>query len=359
MKNFTLSVIAFLFILTLGYSQNPITNGSNWTVTYITNNDHLNNPNTIKYGPDGNLWITERVGKRLVRFNPNGTPPLTKATMLNLGSGGLNKVYQSAGQDGLMGFAIHPDLYENINTTTNNYVYLAYTYDNQPGSGVTRKLRIERYTYNSSNGTLNSTSGTTILEDIDASYDHNSGKLLFGPDSKLYYTSGDLGANQFDNACIPHDGQNLPTSGGQTATTGDKSNYHGKILRINLDGTVPSDNPTLNGFKSHVYTYGHRNPQGIAFGSDGKLYSSEHGPKVDDELNIIESGKDYGYPLISGYFDDNYQYCNWAPSQICIDSPTGWKDTDNTCPAGVIPLSESDSYPSGPPANFMPPIGTY
>src|SRR5690606_27718964 len=72
-----------------------------------------------------------------------------------------------------------------------------------------------------------------------------------------------------------------------------------------------------------------------------------------------ESGKDYGYPLISGYFDDNYQYCNWAPSQICIDSPTGWKDTDNTCPAGVIPLSESDSYPSGPPANFMPPIGTY
>src|SRR5690606_7431291 len=141
--------------------------------------------------------------------------------------------------------------------------------------------------------------------------------------------------------------------------TGDKSNYHGKILRINLDGTVPSDNPTLNGFKSHVYTYGHRNPQGIAFGSDGKLYSSEHGPKVDDELNIIESGKDYGYPLISGYFDDNYQYCNWAPSQICIDSPTGWKDTDNTCPAGVIPLSESDSYPSGPPANFMPPIGTY
>src|SRR5690606_31241322 len=164
MKNFTLSVIAFLFILTLGYSQNPITNGSNWTVTYITDNNHLSNPNTIKYGPDGNLWVTERVGKRLVRFNPNGTPPLTKATMLNLGSvasGGSNKVYQSAGQDGLMGFAIHPDLYENINTTTNNYVYLVYTYDSQPGSGVTRKLRIERYTYNSSNGTLNSASGTT------------------------------------------------------------------------------------------------------------------------------------------------------------------------------------------------------
>src|SRR5690606_40452858 len=108
--------------------------------TYKKNNENLNKSNTIKYCQDWNLWITERVGKRLVRFNPNGTPPLTKTTMLNLGSGGLNKVYQSAGQDGLMGFAIHPDLYENINTTTNNYVYLAYTYDNQPGSGGNPKV---------------------------------------------------------------------------------------------------------------------------------------------------------------------------------------------------------------------------
>jgi len=118
-----------------------------------------------------------------------------------------------------------------------------------------------------------------------ASNDHNSGRLIFGPDLKLYYSFGDQGYNQFGNACLSILAQNLPNS------AADYANYPGKILRINTDGSVPVDNPVLAGVQSHVYTYGHRNPQGLVFAQDGTLYSSEHGAKVDDELNKIIPGK--------------------------------------------------------------------
>jgi len=324
----------------------PVTSGPDWTVTNITPNFELNNPNTIIYGPDNFLWITERVGKKVVKIDPVAGG--SKTTMLDLST----VVYQTGGQDGLMGMAVHPDLYANINTTTNNYVYLAYTYNS---SG--RKLRIARYTYNASNGTLNSSSATTILEGFDASNDHNSGKLQIGPDMKLYYTAGDQGYNQFANACMEIRAQYLPTSGGQTQTSvADKAEYKGKILRMNLDGGIPSDNPMLGGFQTHIYTYGHRNPQGLVFGSDGKLYSSEHGPKVDDELNIIIAGKNYGWPNIAGYYDDQaYAYCNWSSSPTC--NPNNF--SDHNCPSDVTPIPEFSPSNASILANFQPPIGTY
>ena len=183
-----------------------------------------------------------------------------------------------------------------------------------------------------------------------ASNDHNSGRLIFGPDLKLYYTFGDQGSNQFANACLPILAQNLPTS------TTDYANYPGKILRINIDGTIPIDNPTLAGIKSHVYTYGHRNPQGLVFAQDGTLYSSEHGAKVDDELNIIIPAKNYGWPQIAGYYDNMaYAYCNWSSATVCDSGAF----SDNGCAAGVTPITEYQSYPNGTPTNFMPPIGTY
>ena len=337
MKRFTL--IFLLLVTTIGISQNPITNGSNWTVTNITANNHLNYPNEITYGPDGNLWITERVGERLVRVSPvTGTN--SKTIMLDLTA----KVYRTNNQDGLLGFAIHPDLYANINTNTNNYVYLAYTY----WDTSTRKMRIERYTYNSGTGTLNSSSATTIIENIPGSNDHNGGRLKIGPDLKLYYTVGDQGFNQGNdlNSCTPIGAQVLPTS------TGDYANYPGKILRLDLDGGIPTDNPTFGGIKSHVFSIGHRNPQGIIFAQDGKLYSSEHGPKVDDELNLIEAGKNYGWPEISGYYDDQgYEFCDWSSSVDCADF-----STSSPCPVDVTSIPETTS---GMPSNFAPPLGTY
>jgi hypothetical protein len=141
-----------LIILTLlglvMYSQTAITSGIDWDVTNITSNNELNAPNTLLYGPDGYLWITERVGKKVVKIVPNGSIPISKTTMLDL----TGVVYQSVTQDGLMGMVIHPDLYADPNTSTNNYVYLVCTYDGDPGTGIDSKIRIARYTYNSGAG---------------------------------------------------------------------------------------------------------------------------------------------------------------------------------------------------------------
>jgi len=96
--------------------------------------------------------------------------------------------------------------------------------------------------------------------------------------------------------------------------------YQGKSLRLNLDGSIPDDNPEIAGVRSHVFTYGHRNMQGIAFGPDGTLYASEQGPKTDDEVNILTSGGNYGWPHVVGYQDDQaYQYARWAESTAGCD----------------------------------------
>jgi len=110
---------------------------------------------------------------------------------------------------------------------------------------------------------------------------------------------GDQGNNQFGNACDSIEAQYSPTTA--QLSSGDLRRYAGKILRMNLDGAIPSDNPLINGVRSHVFSYGHRNPQGLAFERDknnelianGILYESEQGPATDDEVNIIEGGKNY------------------------------------------------------------------
>ena len=327
--------IIFLIGLFRVFAQNPTTGNGDWVVSNITANNELEYPNEITYGPDNYLWITERVGKKVVKVHPDGG---SKIIMLDLST----QVSQSSGQDGLLGMAIHPDLYTDLNTS-NNYVYLAYTYES---SGY--KIKIVRCNYNVNTGLLESTGILTIIDDIDASNDHNSGRLKIGPDLKLYYTIGDQGANKSSNACKEIRAQFLPIN------SLDHSDYKGKVLRLNLDGSIPVDNPILNDVKSHVYSYGHRNAQGLAFSKNGNLYSSEHGDIVDDEINVIKSGRNYGWPLISGYYDDKlYHYCNWSSLGVeCADTPYN----NSSCPDGVIPLLESSS---GIPENFEEPIGTF
>ncbi|HEX2298708.1 MAG TPA: PQQ-dependent sugar dehydrogenase, partial [Pseudonocardiaceae bacterium] len=99
------------------------------------------------------------------------------------------------------------------------------------------------------------------------------GRLLIGPDQKLYYAIGDQGNNQFERSCEPIRAQDLPHAAEVAGK--DWHNYVGKILRLNLDGSIPGDNPVLAGVRSHVYSYGHRNPQGLVFGPDGRLFSAE------------------------------------------------------------------------------------
>jgi len=300
--------------------------------------DGFNYPWEILMGPDQFLWVTERVGKRIVRVDPNLG---TKQTLISFGT----TVYQAAGQDGLLGMALHPNL-----SSTDPYVYAAYTYDADPGAGVSRRIRIVRLTYNQNPISPSLGSSVTLIQNIPASNDHNSGRLVFGPDEKLYYTVGDQGANQFDNRCNTIRSLDLPTQANIDAAN--YTLYVGKVLRMNLDGTIPADNPVINGVRSHIYSYGHRNAQGLAFTPNGKLFVTEHGPRSDDELNEITAGKNYGWPRVAGYQDNqNYQYVIWSSSSQCSSTPFG----ESTIPNGATVQQENTySHP-----DLTDPVATY
>lgn len=376
MKKTLLLLLTFLLTLNFTVAQNPITDASDWDVSYnlTGTTNRLAYPYEITYGPDGWLWVTERrddggsnPGKRVLRVNPANW---TKQEMINLSS----LAYQTGGQDGVMGMAIHPVLYSDITTTANNYVFVAYTYSTN-GTDDGRRTRIARFLFDNNTKTLSPDTSLdangAIIEDLPASNDHNSGRLVIGPDMKLYYTIGDQGANQFGNACNPILAQVIPSQAEVDAE--DYTNYPGKHLRLELDGSIPADNPTFDHDNnsgtaevlSHIYTYGHRNAQGIIFASDGSLYNSEHGAKVDDEINKIVAGGNYGWPEIAGYYDNkSYSYCNWSSLDFDGDSGTSCSSagfSDHNCLSGVTAKSEYDSFPlvEGAPTDFQPPIGTY
>ena len=122
---------------------------------------------------------------------------------------------------------------------------------------------------------------------------------------------------------------------------------------MNLDGSIPADNPVLNGVRSHVFAYGNRNPQGMAFGPDGRLYESEHGQDTDDEVNRIDAGRNYGWPLIAGYKDDQYYtYANWSAS---APTPCASLAYGRDIPSTVPQTKESSvNLP-----DFTPPLKTF
>ncbi|MFT9596630.1 PQQ-dependent sugar dehydrogenase [Mesobacillus sp.] len=175
----------------------------------------------------------------------------------------FKKEVSQAAEAGFLGFVLAPDFEQS------NKAFAYYTYEN----GTGQFNRIVELTLN--NGEW--VEGKLLLDKIPSGRFHHGGRLKIGPDGKLYATAGDAATN-------PEIAQDLGSLGG-------------KILRLNLDGSVPADNPFEN---SYVYSYGHRNPQGLAWSEDGKLYASEHGPSAQDEINLIQAGKNYGWPEITG-----------------------------------------------------------
>ena len=318
---------------------------------------HLAHPFEIIYGPDDHLYITEKIG-RVIRVDPVTGIRQILLNMIDNGvyvtvsrtGGGPTPHATSIGQDGMLGMALHP------NFPQTDSIFLAYTY--APGL-----LRISRFKYNNT-ATPSLTNETVLLNGIPSYSDHSSGRLIIGPDGMLYYTCGDRGANQFANRCSPVLSQVLPTAAEIAAAN--YSDYSGKVLRICRDGSIPSDNPVLAGVRSHVFTLGHRNPQGLVWQKNpttgytavistpgGTLFSSEHGPRSDDEINILESGKNYGWPQIAGYLDNlNYSYINWSTASGSNCSTTPY--TENTIPGGATVLNET----AVPISNFQPPLST-
>ncbi len=213
----------------------------------------LNFPWEILWGSDNFIWMTERGGK-ISRINP----ATGSVTLLHT----ISEVV-ATGEGGLLGMVLHP------NFSTTPHVFVAYNYNS---GGY--KEKIVRFTYS---GTA-LTSPVTIIENIAAASIHNGCRLIITPDLKLFITTGDA-ANQA-----------LPQNTSSTS---------GKVLRLNLDGTIPADNPVAG---NPYWSLGHRNPQGLVF-ANNILYSSEHGPSTDDEVNIIEKGRNYGWPNVPGFCD--------------------------------------------------------
>lgn len=271
----------------------------------------LAGPWELTWGPDAMLWVTERTGKRVTRIDPKSGDQKTAIT--------IDEVSAPGGQDGVLGMALHPEL---LKGTGKDYIYVVYTYVDKkrgPDPTVTDEASPYRYlyaklvrlTYRASEGTLSDP--VALLSGLPTGDDHTGGRLKFGPDQKLYLTIGDQGNNQFGNFCLGIESQRLPTK--KEISDANYVAYVGKSLRINLDGSIPADNPKLDGVVSHVFTYGHRNPQGLDFSPNGTLYSSEHGPKTDDEINILTRGSNYGWPHVAGFNDNKaYVYARWGES---------------------------------------------
>jgi PQQ-dependent dehydrogenase (s-GDH family) len=282
--------------------------------------DHLSDPWDITYGPDEWIWVTEAKGYWVSRINPRTGE---KKLLLDLNSAKNFPRYDKIPdetdggkpfpQGGLMGLALHPQLLQG-----KPYVYLAYIWHfngaDSSGTGCRENFggcyfttRVVRYEYDTARQTLQQP--VTLCDSIPGSNDHNSGRLLIAPGKEgyyLFYTVGDMGAGQYDNAGRPNHAQ-------------DTTYYEGKVLRFHTepdsdtgryDRWIPNDNPFCTPHRqSAVWSYGHRNAQGITYGvvnGIGRIYAAEHGPFSDDEINIIEKGKNYGHPLVIGYNDDNY-----------------------------------------------------
>ncbi|MFT4412981.1 PQQ-dependent sugar dehydrogenase [Fredinandcohnia humi] len=226
----------------------------------------------------GTIYVTERVGDLSEIDKVTGDIRNQKLR--------LKRKVLHEGEGGLLGFTLAPDF------QTSQRAFAYHTYE-EAGEVFNRVIVLEK------NGDI-WTEVEALLERIPGGRIHNGGRIRIGPDSKLYVTTGDAG--------VPDNSQDL----GKVA---------GKILRMNLDGSIPNNNPFRN---SYVYSYGHRNPQGLAWDEEGILYSTEHGQSAHDEINRIQPGKNYGWPIIEGdqeapnmikplFHTGDY---TWAPSGI-------------------------------------------
>jgi aldose sugar dehydrogenase len=223
---------------------------------------NLDVPWAIDIAVDNRIFFTEKPG-RLGMIHANGTQ--ASEPVVNIHT-------EDIGEAGLMGLALHP------NFTQNHLMYVYHTYAKNGGLYNKVLMLTEK-----NNKIVNS---KIILDGIPASDSNNGGRIKLGPDGKLYVSTGD--------SETPELAQNTKS-------------LAGKLLRLNDDGTIPDDNPIP---ESPVYSYGHRDIQGFAWHPiTKKLYASEHGPAGNDEVNIIEPGSNYGWPI---------EVCNHSTSSAPI-----------------------------------------
>ncbi|OMH28271.1 glucose sorbosone dehydrogenase [Tersicoccus phoenicis] len=240
--------------------------------------DRLDSPWAVAFLPDGGALVTER-DTATVRLVQDGT-----ATEV-----GRIARARPAGEGGLLGIALSPRF------RTDQRVFLYYTAESDN--------RVESFRY--ADGGL--TDGRVVLTGIPKNTTHNGGRIAFGPDGYLYVGTGDA-----QDRSAPQD----------------RSALGGKILRVTVEGRPAPGNPFGD---NPVYSYGHRNVQGLAWDAAGRLWATELGPAVDDEVNLIRAGGNYGWPEVTG-----------APHRSeYIDAVVVWPSTAESSPSGAAILGDS------------------
>lgn len=253
------------------FPHNAVKAQNTWNLgtTVLTESDLVTGitlPWEILWGPDDHIWCTQRSGE-VIRIDPatgNYTEVLNLSDLVPDGG---------SSEPGMLGMTLHPDF---LNTPK---VYIVYNYTS---GGI--KERLSSFDWD----------GTSLVNEqylinsIGGGWIHNGSRLVISPDNKIIMTTGDVGTS----------------SNAQSMAA-----MNGKLLRINLDGSIPADNPDPD---SYVYSFGHRNGQGLCFGPTGILYESEHGQNNSDELNIIQANRNYGWPTVQGA-------CNTTSEQTFCD----------------------------------------
>ena len=255
-----IAVVFSAFVLTSPTDPIPLPepNPNSESDFVITLAENLDKPRAIAVSDD-RIFVTEKGGLiRVIQNNILLESPLAALRPADVFDGGL------------LGIALHP------NFSNNHYMYVFLTYD-EDGNLWNKILRITE----SENKLQNA---ETIFDKIPGSSFTNGGFIKFGPDEKLYIGTGTVS-----------DASHLPQ---------DLNSLSGKILRLNDDGTIPNDNPFAD---SPIYSLGHRNPQGMTWDDDGNLFVAEFGPEKNDEINLIQSGKNYGWPEQQCSGDENFE----------------------------------------------------
>lgn len=273
--------------------------------TVIGQGNGLKTPWGIDWLPDGTMLVTNRPGTLSVVRGGSVVGQVT----------GIPRSVE-IGQGGLMEVAVHPGY------SKNGWIYLGYTEPKQGSDreGMTKIVR-GKLTWSGSNATWGSQQ--TIWETTQDNYSgagvHFGNRIVFD-NGKVFFSTGERG--QQDRA------QQL-------------NRPNGKIHRVNDDGSIPADNPFVNveGAVKSVWSFGHRNPQGLVMGLDGRLWDTEHGPRGGDELNLIQKSKNYGWPLVaySINYNDSADWTPWPKDGKEIVQPVfRWMPSIGACGLDVV-----------------------